>query len=322
MLRAMALFAAAALASLAPAAAGAQTYPNRVVKLVSPFAPGGGTDILGRYIADKLTTFWKQTVMVENRPGAGGNVGAQAVAKAEPDGYTLLVAVNSHAINPHVYRKVPFDLQADFAPVAMVATSPFVLAVNASLPVKNVGELIAYAKAHPNTLNYGSAGFATAPHLAGELFNLMTGTEMKHVPYQGSGPNMTGLLRGEVQVSPMSLNSIEPFLNSGQVRLLAAMGSKRHPGLPELPTVAEAGVPGYEVDLWYAILAPARTPKDVIAKLSGDLKTVLASEEVQKGLPPRGYLPAYRPPEQLAEIIAKDLARWKDVTAKLNLKIE
>lgn len=309
-------------ASAMPASAQAQPYPNRVVKLVSPFAPGGGTDILGRFIAQKFSDLWKVNMIVENRAGAGGNVGAQSVAKSDPDGYTLLVAVNSHAINPNVYKKVPFDLQADFAPVGMVATSPFVLAVNATLPVKTVPELIAYAKAHPGTLNYGSAGVATAPHLAGELFNLMAGTDMRHVPYQGSGPNVTGLLRGDVQVSPISLNSIEGFTGSGQVRLLAAMGSRRHPGLPDLPTVAEAALPGYEVDLWYALLAPAGTPKDVVAKLSADLKTVLDEEDMRKGLPARGYLPAYSTPEDLADTIRKDLARWKDVTARIGLKID
>ena len=319
-----AFLAGAACALSGAARAQPQPYPSRVVKLVSPFAPGGGTDILGRFVAQKYSDLWGTNMIVENRAGAGGNVGAQSVARSDPDGYTLLVAVNSHAINPNVYRKVPFDLQTDFAPVGMMATSPFVLAVNATaLPaVKSVADLIAYGKANPGMLNYGSAGIGTTVHLAGELFNLMAGTDMKHVPYQGSGPNVTGLLRGDVQVSPISLNSIEGFIAGGQVRVLAAMGSQRHPGLPDLPTVAEAALPGYEVDLWYAMLAPAATPKPIVTRLNADLKTVLAAEDVQKGLPARGYLPTYSTPEELAEVIRKDLARWKDVTARIGLKID
>lgn len=310
------------LASTGPAVAQAPSYPDRIVKLVSPFAPGGGTDILGRLIAQKFSTVWKSNMIVENRPGAGGNVGAQAVAKSDPDGYTLLMAVNSHAINAHVYRKVPFDLVRDFAPVGMVATSPFVLVVHPSVPVKTVGELIAYAKANPGKLNYGSAGVATAPHLAGELFNLMAGIDMRHVPYQGSGPNVTGLLRGDVQVSAISLNSIEGFLQGEQVRVLAVTGSQRYPRMPDLPTVAESGLQGYEVDLWYALLAPAGTSGEIVARLNADLKTVLASEEMQTGMPPRGFVPAYSTPEELAATIRKDLARWKDVTDRIGLKID
>lgn len=310
-----------AFAVAAPAAA-QPAYPDRVVKLVSPFAPGGGTDILGRLVAQRFSTLWKNNMIVENRAGAGGNLGAASVAKADPDGYTLLVAVNSHAINANVYKKVPFDLVRDFAPVGKVATSPFVLVVSSSLPVKSVAELIAYAKANPGKLNYGSAGLATAPHLAGELFNLMAGTDIKHVPYQGSGPNVTGLIRGDVQVSAISLNSIEGFLEGGQVRVLAVTSAQRYSRLPDLPTVAESGLPGYEVDLWYALLAPSGTPKEMVARLSADLKTVLESDEMKTGMPPRGFLPAYSTPEELAETIRQDLARWKDVTDRIGLKID
>lgn len=313
-------FIAIAIGGLGPVQA--QTYPERPVRLVSPFAPGGGTDILGRFIAQKFSELWGVNMIVENRPGAGGNIGAQSVAKSDPDGYTILMAVNSHAINANVYKKIPFDLMRDFAPVGMVATSPFVLVVNAALPVRSVSELIAYAKAHPGELNYGSAGTATAPHLAGELLKLMAGIDMRHVPYPGSGPNVTGLLRGDVQLSAISLNSIEGFLAGGQVRVLAVMGSSRYPHLADVPTVAESGLPGYEVDLWYALLAPTGTPKPVIAKLNADLKRVLDSKELQEGLPPRGFLPAYSTPEELAGVIQKDLSRWKDVTDRIGLKVD
>ena len=298
-------------------------YPARVVRMISPYAPGGGTDILGRVIAQKFSASWGNTTMiVENRPGAGGNVGAQSVARSTPDGYTLLMAVNSHAINASVYRKIPFDLVADFAPVGGVATSPFVLVVNSSLPVTSVAELIAYARAHPGKLNYGSAGLATAPHLAGALFNLMAGVTMVHIPYQGSGPNVTALIRDEVQVSAISLNSIEGFLKDGSVRVLAVTGSSRYEGLPEVPTIAESGLPGYEVDLWYALLAPAGTPPDIVAKLSAGLKTALAGDEMKGFLQQRGYQPAYSTPAELAEIIRKDVARWKSVTEQIGLKID
>ena len=299
----------------------AQSYPNRPVRLISPFAPGGGTDILSRIVAQKLNEFSGGNMIVENRAGAGGNVGAQSVARTDPDGYTLLMAVNSYLINANVHRSVPFDLRRDFAPIGMVATSPFVLVVHPSLPVRTVQELVGYVKARPGQVNYGSAGLATAPHLAGELFNLMTGTDMRHVSYQGSGPNVTGLLRGDVQVSAISLNSVEGFLGTDQMRLIAIMSATRHPRFPDLPTVAESGVPGFEVDLWYAMLAPRDTPQGIVAKLSADLKRALASPDLRDGMPAKGFTPAYSTPEELSRIIESDLARWKDITERINLKI-
>ena len=296
-------------------------YPERPVRLVSPFAPGGGTDIIGRIVAQKFSEVLGGNMIVENRAGAGGNVGAQSVARSDPDGYTLLVAVNSYAINTHVYRKVPFDLKRDFTPIGTIATSPFALCVNTQIPVRTVSELLAYAKERPGQLNYGSAGLATAPHLAIELFNLATGTDMRHVPYQGSGPNVTGLVRGDVQVSAISLNSIEGFLNGGPVRAIGIMSRERQPRLPDLPAVAET-VPGFEVDLWYAMLAPRGLPPDIVATLSGGLKRVLDSPDIRDGLPSKGFLPAWSSPEDLARLIDADLARWKDVTDRIGLKID
>lgn len=301
--------------------AGAQSYPTRPVRLVSPFAPGGGTDILGRIVAQKFSGFFGGNMIVENRAGAGGNVGAQSVARAEPDGYTLLMAVNSYAINANVHRSVPFDLRRDFAPIGMVATSPFVLVVHPSLPVRTVQELVEHAKAHPGRLNYGSAGLATAPHIAGELFKLMTGTDMRHVPYQGSGPNVTGLLRGDVHVSAISLNSVEGFLGTDQMRPIAVMSRTRQPRLPDVPTVAESGLPGFEIDLWYAMLAPRDTPKEIVAKLNNDLKQALEAADLRDRLLAQGFTPVYSTPAELADIIDRDLARWKDVTERINLKM-
>lgn len=299
----------------------AETYPARPVKLISPFAPGGGTDIIGRIVARKFSETLGGPMIVENRAGAGGNVGAQAVARSDADGYTLLMAVNSYAINVHVYRRVPFDLKKDFAPIGLVATSPFVLVVHPSLPVKTVAELVAYAKSKPGELNFGSAGLATAPHMAIELFKLSAGIDMRHVAYQGSGPNVTGQIRNDVQVSALALNSIEGFLQSGELRVLGVMSPQRQPRLPEVPTVAET-LPGFEVDLWYAMLAPRATPPDIVAKLSADLQRVIESEEMRKSLPAVGFTPAYSTPAELAALIDRDLSRWKDVTDRIGLKID
>lgn len=314
------LVASATTAALIGKPAGAQSYPVRPVRLVSPFAPGGGTDILGRIMAQKFSEFFGGNMIVENRAGAGGNIGAQSVAKAEPDGYTLLMAVNSYVINANVHRSVPFDMRRDFAPIGMVATSPFVLVVHPSLPVRTVQELIDYAKARPGELNYGSAGLATAPHIGMELFKLMTGTDMRHVTYQGSGPNVTGLLRGDVQVSAISLNSVEGFLGTDQMRMIAVMSPTRQPRFPDIPTVAES-VPGFEVDLWYAMLAPRDTPKEIVAKLSADLKRALESPDLRDSMPTAGFTPAYSTPEELSRIIESDLARWKDVIERIGLKV-
>jgi tripartite-type tricarboxylate transporter receptor subunit TctC len=313
---------AAAVAALSGGRAVAQAYPARPVRLVSPFAPGGGTDIIGRIVARKFSEFFGNTMIVENRAGAGGNIGAQAVARSDPDGYSLLMAVNSYAINAHVYRKIPFDLKQDFAPVGLVATSPFALVVHPSLPVKTVAEFIAYAKARPGELNFGSAGIATAPHLALELFKLQAGIDMRHIAYQGSGPNVTAQLRNDVQVSAISLNSIEGFLAGNELRVIAVMSPQRNPRLPDVPTVAESGLPGFEVDLWYALLAPRATPPEIVAKLSADLGRVIESEEMRESLPQRGFQPAWSTPADLAALIDRDLARWKEVTDRIGLKID
>lgn len=300
----------------------AQTYPSRPIKLVSPFAPGGGTDILGRLIAPKLGEILGGTMIVENRAGAGGNVGAQAVARAEPDGYTMLMGVNSYTINAHLQKNVPFDLKRDFSPVGMVATSPFLVVVHPSVPAKTIQEFVAYAKANPGKLNYGSAGAGTAPHLAGELFKLRTGIEMTHVPYQGSGPNVTGLLRGDVQMSAISMNSIEGFLGSNDIRVLAIMSPERIAKLPNVPTLAESGIADVNVDLWYAIFAPPALPPNLLATLNGALKKALGDQDVAASFAKAGYLPVYSTSEQLAAIVDADLARWKDVIDKAKLRTE
>lgn len=301
----------------------AQKFPERPVRLISPFAPGGGTDILGRTIAQKFTELWGANMIVENRPGASGNLGAEYVAKGVPhDGYTLLLGVNSYTINANVQTQMPFDLEKDLAPVGMIATSPLVLTVNDKISAKNVAELIAVVKASPGKFNHGSAGSATAPHLAGELFNIMAGTDIVHVPYRGSGPVVPALLSNEVQMAFGPLNSVEGLVREDRLRVIAVLGASRYPGLPEVPTAAESGLPGYEVDLWYALFAPARTPKELVTRLNADLRRVLENPESAASLTQRGFLPAPGPPEALAETIRKDLARWKSVTSKVDIKID
>lgn len=306
----------------ATASASAQTYPSRPVRLVSPFAPGGGTDILGRLIAQRLSELWGVNMYVENRAGAAGNIGGQFVAQADPDGYTLVMAPNSYTMNPHIQKQVPFDVAKDFAPVGMVATSPQMLTVNAELPVKTVGELVALAKAKPGQLNYGSAGFATSPHVGGELFNALAGTNIVHIPYQGSGPAVTALLRNDVQMFFGPFNSVEQHVATGRLRVIAALATTRYPGLADTPTVAESGLPGYDVDLWYALLAPPGTPKPIVDKLNADLKRILEADDVRQGLTTRGFTAAHSSPEELAGTIRQDLAKWKSVAERLNLKAD
>ncbi len=299
----------------------AQGFPDRPVVLVVPYPPGGGTDLLGRIIAQKFSTLWGGNMIVENRGGASGIIGAAYVAKAAPDGYTILLAPNSYTISAHV-QKMPFDLVTGFAPIGMIATSPLALAVNAALPVKNVAELVAYAKANPGKLNQGSAGSATAPHLAGELFNIMASVKIVHIPYRGTGPATAAILSNEVQVSFNPFNSIEGFVRDGRIRILAVLGSSRYAGLPDVPTVAESGLRGYEVDLWYALLAPAGTPKDVIAKLNTDLRRTLDASDIKQSLTPKGFIPAHSTPEGLADVIRNDLGRWKLVTDRVPITVD
>lgn len=312
-------FVASSAAAFAPQLAWAEAYPNKPIRIVSPFAPGGGTDILGRLLAPRLGEALGGTVIIENRAGAGGNIGAQSVARADPDGYTLLMAVNSYTINANINKSTPFDIVKDFAPIGMVATSPFILVVHPSLPVKTVGEFVDYAKRNPGKLNFGSAGAATAPHLAMELFALTAGIEMTHVPYQGSGPNVTGLLRGDVQISAISLNSIEGFLDTGEVRAIAVMSPQRLAKRPDLPTVAERGLAGASVDLWYALLAPRGTPSAIVHKLSDDLRRALSQPGAEESMTRVGYFPAFSSPDDLTRTISTDLARWKRVVDEARL---
>ncbi len=263
-------------------AAFAQEYPTKPVRFVVPFVPGGPTDIQGRMLGDKLTQRLGQQVLIDNRGGAGGNIGMELVARAPADGYTIVIAtVGTWAVNPHLY-KLPFDVLKDFAPIIQISSSPGVLVVHPSVPAKNVKELIALAKARPGELNYGSSGVGGFGHISGELLTLMTKTRMTHVPYKSSAPSLTDLISGQIQVLINNAISTVPFVKSGRVRALATTGATRSSALPDLPTVAEAGVPGYENSSWSAVGAPAGTPQPIIARLHKEFAGILTMPDIQK----------------------------------------
>jgi tripartite-type tricarboxylate transporter receptor subunit TctC len=281
--------AACALAS----PAGAQTpaaYPTRPVRLVVPFPPGGPLDIVGRAIAQKLGDAWGQSVVVDNRPGAGGNIGAELVAKAAPDGYTVLMgALSTHAVNPSLYPKMPYDAIRDFAPITLVAITPNVLVVNASLPVNSAREFVAYAKANSGKLAFGSGSNGSAGHLAGELFKVDTATDIVHVPYKGGAPATQALLAGDTQFMFDNLANAMPQVKAGKLKALAVTTAERSKLAPELPTMAEAGLPGYAFETWFMVFAPAATPKPVIGKLNATLDTVLQSATVKERMAKEGF---------------------------------
>ena len=296
-------------------------FPDRPVKIVVGFAPGG-SDISARIVAQKLSELWGQSVVIENRPGAAGNIGADVVARAPADGYTLLLCVNSYTINTTAYRNLSWSLLRDFAPAGRFAVSPLVVVVNQNLPVKSVRELIEYARANPDKLNYGSAGSGTAPHLAGELFAMNAGLSMTHVAYKGSGPSVTALVANEVQLSFGALSAFDAFIKDGRLRALAVTTAERSPQMPQLPTVIEGGMPGFDADIWYGLLLPARTPADVVQKVSADLGRVMADPDTQTRLRQRGLEPAYLDSRQMSELMTRDVARWKAVAERIKLALD
>lgn len=296
-------------------------FPDRPVKIVVGFAPGG-SDISARIVAQKLSELWGQSVVIENRPGAAGNIGADVVARAPADGYTLLLCVNSYTINTTAYRNLSWSLLRDFAPAGRFAVSPLVVVVNQNLPVKSVRELIEYARANPDKLNYGSAGSGTAPHLAGELFAMNAGLSMTHVAYKGSGPSVTALVANEVQLSFGALSAFDAFIKDGRLRALAVTTAERSPQMPQLPTVIEGGMPGFDADIWYGLLLPVRTPADVVQKVSADLGRVMADPDTQTRLRQRGLEPAYLDSRQMSELMTRDVARWKAVAERIKLALD
>lgn len=316
----IALCVVAAIAGL-PQPVRAQAFPTKPIRLVVPFQAGGGNDLLARIISQKFLEKWGQPVIVDNRPGAGGNVGADFVAKAAPDGHTILLATNTLTMNPYIFAKMPFDTRKDFAPIAMLATTPFYVVVNNNLPVKTIPQLIAYAKANPGKLSYATPGIGTPHHLGTELFKAMTGTYMVHIPYRGSVPALTDVIGGQVQVMWATVNVALPLVASGKVRGLALAESKRSVALKDVPVVAEA-VPGYEVSAWYAIFAPAATPPAIVQQLSAELQKIFQQGDVQERLVPLGYEIFTTSPEQLQAIVASDLDKWGKLVKTVGIRPE
>ena len=323
MLHRVFLITSLALTLLVPSLAFAQTgpYPNRPIKFIVPITPGGSNDVMARVVAQKLTDLWGQPVVVENRPGAGMNLGADAVAKSAPDGYTWLLGANNIFVtNPHM-GKMPFDVFKDFTPVTQVATVPFVLVVHPSVPAKNVAELVDYAKRNPGKLNYGSSGNGSPQHLAAEMLNHGAGIQTQHVPYKGAIPAITDLLGGRIQFFIGGVNSLLPHIKDGKLRALAGAAGQRYQAFPELPAMAET-VPGVALDVWLGIFMPAGVPKDIVAKANADIARVLQSPEIKANLTGQGIEAAVSTPEALAATIRDDHARWGKVIREANIKAD
>jgi len=305
----------------APAAHAQQAYPSKPVRIISPFAPGGGNDTLCRILAPRLSESLKQQVIVDSRPGANGIVGTELAARAAPDGYTIVLIPSGHAVNATLYKKLPYDSIGDFTPITLVGASPLILAMHPSVPTRNVKELIALAKAHPGQLTYGSAGIGSSGHLAGALFEALTGTKMVHVPYKGMGLVVTDLMGGQISLTFGTSASVLPQVRAGRLRALATTGAQRSPALPALPTVAES-VPGYEASLWYGLVGPARMPADIVQRLNTEIVAVLKQPQVHERFAGEGVDVRFDRPEEFAELIRRDVQRWAKVIERAGVRVE
>jgi tripartite-type tricarboxylate transporter receptor subunit TctC len=311
------------LLSLAPVPADAQSYPAKPIRIVVPFPAGGPLDVTARAIGQKLSEAWGQPVVIDNRPGAGGNIGADLVAKSAPDGYTILEgALSTHAVNVSLYGKMPYDPLKDFAPITLVATTPNVLVVNPGLPVHSVTELVAYAKAHPGALSFGSGSNGSAGHLAGELFKMEAGVDMVHVPYKGAAPALQGLLAGDTQLMFDNLASSTPQLKAGRLTALAVTTARRTALMPELPTLAESGLPGFDITTWWGFLAPAGTPKEIVAKWNAEVVRILSTAEMKAFFAQQGAEPAPTTPDQFAELIRSEIPKYAKIVKASGAKVD
>ena len=313
----------AALAVASGAAFAQQPYPNKPIRLVVGFPPGGGVDIIARAISQELGQQLGQPIVIDNKPGAGGNVAAEQVAHAPADGYTLIIgAVSTFAISASVYRKLHYDVLKDLAPVAVVASVPNVLVVNSSVPAHNVRDLIALAKSKPGRINFGYAGTGTTVHFAGELFKSMADIDIVHIPYKGAAPAMSDLLAGRVQLMFDFLSAAAPHIRDGSLRALGVTSAKRSPVLPDVPTIAEAGLPGYQVLGSFRVLAPAGTPADVIQRLNREIAKVVERPEVKKRLLASAATPEHATPEQFADILKAEVAKWAKIVQKTGVRLD
>lgn len=306
-----------------PGFASAQLFPTKPIRIIVAYTPAGATDILARGVGQKMSESFGQPVIVDNRPGANGNIGTDVAAKATPDGHTLLmVTAGTHGINPSLYRKLPWDAVRDFAAVSLTAMVPNIMVVNNSVPAKNVKEFIAYLKAHPNKFNYGSPGNGSTAHLSQELFKTMTGTSMQHIPYKGSAGVLADVIAGQIIVTIDNMPPYIPQVKAGKVRALAVSTAKRSPALPDLPTIAEAGVPGYSSSAWFGLVAPAGTPKSIVDKLATEQQRILKLPDVNDRLSNLGAEPVGDRPEQFAAHIKGEIAKWAKVIRDANVELQ
>jgi tripartite-type tricarboxylate transporter receptor subunit TctC len=319
----------AALAAVAtccvflPATATAQQFPARPVRIIVAFPPGGGTDIVARILAQKLSESWGQQTIVDNRAGASGVIGTEAAARAAPDGYTWFMGTMGNlTVNQHLYQKMPVDPQRDLTALTEVVAVHFVMVAHPSLPAKSVKELIALAKARPGQINYSSSGPGGAPHLAGELLKSMAGINLVHIPYKGSGPSFVDLLGGQVSLTMDSLLQALPYIRAGRLKALAVLGSKRSPLLPQTPTVAESGVPGFELTNWFGLVVPASTPRELIARLYGDVSKAIAQSDVRDKIQSMGADVVGSKPEEFAAFMRSETAKWAKVVKEANIRAE
>ena len=312
-----------ALIAVSAAAAHAQSYPSRSVRLIVPFPPGGSADILARTVGQKMSEGLAQSVVIENRPGAGTAIGAEATAKSAPDGYTIMIGtVSSHAINPSLNAKLAYDPIRDFTPISPVASIPFALLVHPSLPAKNMQELIAIARAKPGVLNFSSAGTGTSNHLAGELLKSMARVDLVHIPYKGSAPALNDLLAGQVNMMFDLILTAAPHVKAGTVRAVAVTGKDRSIALPNVPTITESGLPGYEVSAWFGIFAPANTPADVVQRLNQEVVRVMQLTDVRERLAGQGAEPMSSSPAAFAEYVRGELIKWSGVVKTAGMRSE
>jgi tripartite-type tricarboxylate transporter receptor subunit TctC len=309
------------LVAFAGSTAAQQPYPNRQIRIIVPYPPGASNDAVARLVGQKLAESWGQQVIVDNRPGGNTVIGSDALVKSKPDGYTIMLTSNAHIINPHLFP-VPYDPFKDFVPITTTTNNQLVLALNPSLPANNLQGFMALAKSRPGQLNYASTGTGAANHLAGELFNIMVGAKMQHIPYKGGGPALTDLVGGQVHLAFLSPLSVIPHAKSGKLKVIATSGNTRMAALPEVPTFTEAGLPGFDVAWWHGVFAPAGTAKGVIDRLASEIARILAMPEVREKLVSQGMEPLVHTPEEFAELMKADSARFGKVIKIANIKLE
>jgi tripartite-type tricarboxylate transporter receptor subunit TctC len=312
----------ALITALAPLGAHAQAFPSKPVRIVSPYPPGGGNDTLARTLTPKLTERLGQQVIVDNRPGANTIIGTEHAARSAPDGYTMVLVPNVHAINPYLYPKLPYDAVKDFTPITLVGTSPLVVAVHPSVPVKDVRGLLALARSRPGQVQYGSSGIGSVGHVGVSLLESMTQVSLQHIPYKGTAPMLIDVMNGQLSFTFGSALGVMPHVKNARLRAIAVTSAKRSPALPELPTVAESGVPGYEFILWYGLIAPAGVPADIVSRLNAEIGKVLRDPDIRNRLASQGVDASPSTPQEFGELIRSELERYARVVKQTGAKVE